>query len=361
MKNIKIGKKIKKKIKNEKNQLLHKRKLVLSKSKNRTKNLFSHNKFKKSQKIIIIITLIFIYIFLYYFFPYNGIEQNYGLSLEQKMEDYKTKKFVQIGWRGCPPCGFFSFYIVNLGCALKYLNKGYIPIIDLKYFKNSLNKGNRSMPNPLEFFFHQPNNYTLKEVKKYAKHFKYKKCSNPSFRPDEKKIYYRDNNISFWYNFAKKYYPIKKELMNEAKIIMKKFFGKSKNILGVKIRGTDYYSRPKGHSIPARVEKIIPDVKEMDKKYKYDFIYLATEDERVKNKFIPEFENKVRYLEPDLKKEYVNDVEKNLDLVKNYILTIIILSKCLDFVGCRCCGATGAFIFSGGFRHSKVYNLGEYR
>ena len=359
--NGKINKKIKERTKSKKIHFQHKRKNLLSKKNNIHKKKFKNNKSNKYKKIIIIFTLIFINILLYYIFSENDKEENYGLSLEQKMEDYKTKKFVLFAWRDCSHCGFFSFYIVNFGCANKFINRGYIPIIDLQYFRNSLNKGNLTISNPWELFFYQPNNYTLKEVKKYAKHFKYKTCSNPSFRPDEKKIYYRDNNISFWYNFAKKYYPIKKEIMNEAKIIMKKFFGKSKNILGVKIRGTDYYSRPKGHSIPARVEKIIPDVKEMDKNYKYDFIYLATEDERVKNKFIPEFENKVRYLEPDLKKEYVNDVEKNLDLVKNYILTIIILSKCLDFVGCRCCGATGAFIFSGGFRHSKVYNLGEYR
>ena len=50
MKNIKIGKKIKKKIKNEKNQLLHKRKLVLSKSKNRTKIYFLIISLKKAKK-----------------------------------------------------------------------------------------------------------------------------------------------------------------------------------------------------------------------------------------------------------------------------------------------------------------------
>ena len=276
------------------------------------------------------------------------------------MEDYKTKKFVQIGWRVCPPCGFFSFYIVNLGCALKYLNKGYIPIIDLKYFKNSLNKGNRSMPNPWEFFFHQPNNYTLKEVKKYAKDFQHERCTQFNFRPDEKNIYYQKDNTIFWHNFSEKYFPMKKELKREAKIIMKKFFGNSKNILGVKIRGTDYYNRPKFHSKPARVETIIPDVKELDEKNKYDFIFLATEDENIKNKFIPEFIKKVKFLEPYSKKEYANEIEKNFDFVKNYILTIVILSKCIDFVGCRCCGSAGAFVFSGGFRYSKVYNLGDY-
>ena len=49
---------------------------------------------------------------------------------------------------------------------------GYIPIIDLKSFPNAYNKGNTSIMNPWEFFFIQPYNYSLEEVKLYAKNIK---------------------------------------------------------------------------------------------------------------------------------------------------------------------------------------------
>ena len=64
--------------------------------------------------------------------------------------------------------------------------------------------------------------------------------------------------------------PVKKKIIKEAKVIMKNLFGKSKNILGVKIRGTDYLRRPGGHSVQPKVEQVIKDVKMYDEKYKYD-------------------------------------------------------------------------------------------
>ena len=192
------------------------------------------------------------------------------------------------------------------------------------------------------------------------------------YRPSELDIYYDKNSIIFWHNFAYKYMPIRNELISEAKEIMKKLFHDSKNILGVKIRGTDFISlRPKGHSIPPKVEQVILDVKAMDKKYKYDFIFFTTEDELIKKKFVPAFGMKLKLYNPNIilnynytDKYYINLNEKiigNLDYIKNYVLNIIILSKCLDLVTSRGCGAAGAFILTNGFRITKIYNLGVYR
>ena len=152
--------------------------------------------------------------------------------------------------------------------------------------------------------------------------------------------------------------------MNEANSIMKKFFGYSRNILGVMIRGTNYVAlRPKGHSKQPTVEQVISDVKIYDKQYKYDFIFFATEDETIRNKFIPEFDNRLKILSP---KDFNNinkfneNVNKKLNSVKNYVLNIVILSKCLDIITSRTSGAAGIFVLTEGFRHSKVYFLGAY-
>ena len=337
-----------------------------------------------NKKIIIIILIIMFNIIIIFHFKdgrygvffeeeinNNKMFSTYCLTLEEKMKNYKTKKFVIIRRLESPNSGFFSFYIVHLGCINKYLLDGYIPIIDLQSFNNVYNKGNTSKINPWELFFYQPYNYTLEEVKKYAKKYKYLICTGKFFRPDEVNIYYDNNSIFSWHNFAMKYMPIKKEILQEVYIIMKKLFHNSKNILGVLIRGTDYISKkPKGHSIPPKVEQVVKDVKIMDKKYKYDYIFFSTEDEIIKQKFIHHFVNKIKVLNPSViinynyKKKYnINLHEKiigNLDFVKNYILNIIILSKCLDIIISRCSGAAGIFIFSKGFRNTKIYNLGLY-
>ena len=50
----------------------------------------------------------------------------------------------------------------------------------------------------------------------------------------------------------------------------------------------------------------------------------------------------------------------NLSYSKNYLLNIIILSTCLDIITSKCNGAAAIFIFSNGFRHIKIYDLGIY-
>ncbi len=201
-------------------------------------------------------------------------------------------------------CGLFSFYIVHLGCINKYLTEGYIPIVDLKSFNNIYNKINISS-NPWELFFYQPFNYTLDNVKKYAKNISYLICTDKFYRPNELYIYYNQTSINFWHEFAKTYMPIKNEIIYESEIIMKKLFNNSKNILGVKLRGTDYiYMKPLGHPIPPKVDDVISDIKTMDKQYKYDYIFFTTEDEIIKHKFIPHFKDKIKLLNPDVFVKY---------------------------------------------------------
>ena len=46
--------------------------------------------------------------------------------------------------------------------------------------------------------------------------------------------------------------------------------------------------------------------------------------------------------------------------MKTYLLTVVILSKCLDIISARTSGAAGVFILSKGFRNSLVYYIGDY-
>jgi len=243
---------------------------------------------KSGIKFILIIFLLIIFFTDYNFESnYEIPEVNYGLSLEQKMKDYAFKKFAVVRRTECWNCGFFSFYLVHLGCINHFLNKGYIPIIDLQSFKNIYNKRNKSVYNPWEIFFKQPYNYTLGEVNNYAKNIHRRQCTQTFYRPNNFKLYNSNSSLHFWHKIAKNCMPVKEEIINEANDIMKNFFGNSKNILGVMIRGTDYTAlKPRGHAVQPTVEQVITDVKIFDKEYKYDYIFFATEDEAIRNKFI---------------------------------------------------------------------------
>jgi hypothetical protein len=285
--------------------------------------------------------------------------------------DFDNTKFAIIKRTNCPSCGLFSFYNVYLGCANQYLGKGYIPIVDMKSFKNIYNNYTILNNNIWELFFEQPFGYTLEEIEKKAKLKEEKICTSSSedLRPNEIDIYYSQVAINYWHDFAKKFLPIKKKLIKEADIIMKKLFYKSKNILGVKLRGTDYIAmKPGGHPKMPDLNITINDVKNMDIKNNYDWIFISSEDENIKERYIKEFKKKIKYLNPNIEINYNykqtlmitdNDIIKgNLDYAKNYLLNIIILSKCTDLVTVRCSGAAGVFVLTEGFNNTLIYNLG---
>lgn len=324
-----------------------------------------------SIKKLFILYNLFIVILFYIFI--NGSENkdkgNYYHDLI-KNEDYQNKSFAIIE-RRCPHCGLFSFFIVSLGCIHNYLMKGYIPIIDIKSFPNVINGFNTSHNNYWELFFEQPYGYTLEEVQKNAKNIMHVKCHDCRPRPDDKSFPFNDVRKNFWHNFANIYLPIKKEIIILSNKIMHKLFKNSNNILGVLTRGTDYVTlKPRNHPIPPNVSELIYDVKEMDAKYMYDYIFFSTEDDLIRDKFVKSFPKKVKqiHIKTKIKYNYIKtnflgyneEIKGNIEYNKIYLLNIIILSKCLDIVTARCSGAAGIFILTNGFRNMKIYNLGVY-
>jgi len=299
----------------------------------------------------------------------NRIEENIFLN-HSKENDYINSKFAIIQ-RQCEACGLFSFYIVSLGCIHKFLFEGFIPIIDIKSFPNVINGFDTSKDNHWEFFFEQPFGYTLEKVLKNAKNIIKVRCDDCTPRPDMNSKFLNSSDINFWHNFANKYSSIKKELIILSNKIRYKLFHSSNNILGVLTRGTDYISkRPKTHPIPPNVFDLIRDVKIFDNTYNYDYIFFSTEDENIREQFFKNFKKKIKQLKPKIKLEYDynkkdflnfnENIKGNIEFNKIYLLNIIILSKSLDLISARCSATAGIFVLTNGFRHVKIYDLGEY-
>ena len=308
--------------------------------------------------------LLFILLFIIYYFIFP-------LRLKIKNRDslnYSISKFAII-MRRCTSCGLFSFFITSLGCINYYFNKGYIPIINTKCFPNVLN-GYKLNENLWELFFEQPFGFTLDDVLKNAANVEYIRCDSVHPQP-------RDNilndkiKINFWHNFAKKFMPIKSNIIVLSNKMMKKLFNNSKNILGVLIRGTDYISiKPRLHPVQPTIDMVISDVKQMDFKNNYDYIIFTTEDEMIREKFTKEFSKKVKQLNSfHINYNYSSanhlnfdkNIFGNIQFNKQYLLNIIILSKCLDLITSRCSGASGILVLTNGFRYLKIYDLGNYK
>ena len=128
--------------------------------------------------------------------------------------------------------------------------------------------------------------------------------------------------------------------------------------------------KPKGFPIPPKAEEMIEDAKKMNNENNYDFIFLVTEDNIIREKFHNEFGKKIKFLKMPKNIEYnyngtkyfsSNKNAQGIEYQKIYLFNIIILSQCIDVISARTYGAAAAFILSEkGFRNSLVYNLSEY-
>lgn len=212
----------------------------------------------------------------------------------------------------CKICGLFCYFVNFLNCINTFINKGYIPILDLISFPNIFNKFNSldSHINPWEIYFHQPFQFSLEEVKANSKniiYFVFNNMSKNVCKSYGMQEYFFKNKVTleYWHNIALKYIPIKKNIFDESKVIIQKLFKNKKNILGILLRGTDYISlKSRGLPIQPNTEIVINDIVELDKKNKYDFFFLTTEDEIIFQMFRKKFGKKLKYYHKKLNYNY---------------------------------------------------------
>jgi hypothetical protein len=225
------------------------------------------------------------------------IDHEFNTKINKQINlDYKNFNFAVIK-TPCDFCGLISTYLSFLGCIRKYMIKGFIPILELESYKNIINgfivdplKGN-----PWEYYFNQPFGYQYSNIKKKAKNIKYFSCLS-DIRPN-RSIYLNNEAKNYWHNFASKYIPIKIKIIKEANNIIRRKFNESRNVLGVLLRGTDYIAKkPYSHPIPPKTKDAIKDVKLLDNKNKYDWIFLATEDNFIREEFLRAVGIKVKCL-----------------------------------------------------------------
>ena len=310
-----------------------------------------------------------IILFFYLGLDYINVKKENAFHEKYKeLINYENSLFVIITVQ-CNRCGLLWFYKNYLGCLMFWIEKGYIPVIDLNSFSNIFNKYNKSFSNinPWELYFNQPFGYSLNEVIKNAKNLTKVICKN--YNLPNYTIYNNYVSMEYWHNMAKKYIPIKRNILEEAEKIRFNLFKSSKDILGVLIRGTDYIKlKPVGHYIPPTPETIFKDINNFDKLNHYSYIFVTTEDNEIRKKFIDKFKKRIKYFAPlfynvSSKKFIAHNkdiIQNNLKYMKIYLINIIILSKCRDIIVSRTSGSIGAFILTDGFRFNKVYNLGLY-
>ncbi len=152
-----------------------------------------------------------------------------------------------------------------------------------------------------------------------------------------------------------------------------------KHILGVLCRGTDYTTlQPKGHPRQPTVEQVIEKVQEQMQTEQYEAIYLATEDQRIAERFEQAFPGRVltnrrEYFDKAFETLYRQDQRRDITDVNlhrddanywrsiQYLSSMAILSRCEALVAGNCGGTCLALLMNNmHYRYTYIFNLGMY-
>lgn len=273
-----------------------------------------------------------------------------------------------------PNLGLFAIY----NCVLGYLRiadiKGYIPVVDLKNYKNGyLENEEIGTVNAWEYYFEQPSHYSLDEVYR-SKNVIFSSGISPREAAPATLNFllgYKEKS-SYYFNLINKQLHIKSDIQE---IIDKECQNiiNAKRVIGVKSRGSDLINL-KGHAIQPDVDTLIAKTKEMLIEWNCEFVFLASEEESIVEIFRKHFADKLLINESFRitsfdEDEYLPFVEissgrKNDKYLKGleYLTTVVILSKCNCLIGSLVGSTVGAIEMNQGqYENTYIYDLGVYK
>ena len=270
--------------------------------------------------------------------------------------DYKTE-------------GLFAI-IKNVLIHIEYaVHKGYVPVVDMCNYSSQFNKVNKW--NAWELFFKQPSGFSLDDVKTSKNVILSRNVKVWPKHSFSVEILDHHNKIRFekLKNIYNHYIVPNNKLYEYSNNLYNEKIGGRKNVLGILCRGTDYtQKKPKNHPVQPSFEQLVNTIDSFIKSHKVDYMYVATEEQDLLNKFLDKYGNKIIYIKQhrfgQLKANYISDLGINAEqLVKmnmDYYSSLYILSKCDYLIAGRTAGTIGVFFMTEGFKESYCFDLGYY-
>ena len=269
--------------------------------------------------------------------------------------------------RHASQAGLFSFVCTNIGAVYEAQQKGYIPVIDMMNSVNPMLKQEQiGKINAWDIFFEQPCGYQLTDIRK-SKHVILGTIHPPKDFP-EYNMLKSEIELRKWQKVAQQYLHVKKEYTDRADQFYESVFQKER-VLGVLARGTDYIAqKPENHPIQPQLNDLIQRCEKVMRDEDCRYIYLATEDEKIWNRFHEKFPGCVFSFQ---KKHFITDEDQNINDLGNtymdplqrneeYLTSIQILSMCNCLVAGAAGGSIGALLLTKGYEYQYIYQLGRY-
>ncbi|OUQ07675.1 hypothetical protein B5E92_06730 [Erysipelatoclostridium sp. An15] len=260
-------------------------------------------------------------------------------------------------------------FIRNMLQNITYcLANGYRPIIEV-YNSEKINLWTQFLKQPYE---------GCKEIKN--EEIKKASICNVKEAPFYFPIFPTKKDIAYFNKLIKTFIVLNEETKNYFFQEEKEILGKNKRIVGVLCRGTDYTdNQPQGHPIQPEVTEVVAMVKEKMDEYNCSYVYLATDEEKIKSIFEKEFPgivltNKRKYYDEfyNIKSKTGGDATRiswihfnreNDSYYKSleYISSINLLSKCNLLIAGNCGGSRAAlYLNNNKYEFFHLFNKGLY-
>lgn len=224
---------------------------------------------------------------------WNWIKSFTDLELSYLLKRMKAKYYVIIRSEG--GAGFFSNYFWVMGHVAFAEKMGYIPVVDMENYPTLYSEGEPvdGTNNAWNYYFENIGNVGLDEVYASGRYIMGKDKYLTKYAEKYSMFPYRypsERMIAYYAPIIKKNLRIKQSLVNEYKREWIEKTSGSNNILGIHIRGTDMKNNL-GHPMPAPVSEYIRRTHEMLEKHPdISRIFLATDENEIKEAYEQEFE-----------------------------------------------------------------------
>ena len=165
----------------------------------------------------------------------------------------------------------------------------------------------------------------------------------------------------YWEGMYKKYIKLQPEVQQYAEQEYNDIIARSGKVLGVLIRGAGYReAKPYMHDIQPEMEDVIEKIDEFRDKYGWDYIYLATEEEKYEKQLKKIYPGKVLTNKREYDEE--NSERSGHQAGLEYLSSMYLLSRCDMLIAGLCGGSQAAILMNQHqYSHLYVFDIGKYQ
>ncbi len=280
--------------------------------------------------------------------------------------------------------GLLSCYLTYLGFLLECDEHGYIPVIDMKshyYALSHSNKRERNKINAWNYYFNNVSYADVDDKKLYRRVIYSGGYSNV-----ESMVFFRDDeitqdNLNKWIMIDEKYICLRQPLLDKYISATREIIG-DKRVLGTMVRegyiciannqeqncSVDITKHPRQPSLLELCQQVENKMIE----WNCDYVFVVAETTLVIDFFKDYFGKKVLYTSRERRiihsfnlNEYINagrSIRMNVvDINKDYLEEVFILSKCTSLFSSKCSGSLVASIWNRNeYENMHIINKGLY-